>query len=244
MKKKLKGFTLVELIIVMALLVILFTMIAAMFKPISMMLSDVKGMDKNRTVVDGVNTYVCDMLKYSTSVEIFEGDTAEPSSSDINAFLTAAGLDPTLTADQKKVNILAIVNEPYGAFAGDTWRGVNFKGRVFRKIGASGTWFKALGTSFYSDLTLEFKMTKDPKILPTDPAYAANHTNDGQVAITTMAFDENGLNSFGNTVSGKQVVSASLSSNFLNKSSGGKYFNYTTGTGSNTYILFIPAQAK
>ena len=71
MKKKLNGFTLVELIVSMALLAILMVMIGLMFRPIGRLLADTTKYTEDRYVIDEMNEIIDSNLKFATGVEIY-----------------------------------------------------------------------------------------------------------------------------------------------------------------------------
>ncbi|MDE7302024.1 MAG: prepilin-type N-terminal cleavage/methylation domain-containing protein [Oscillospiraceae bacterium] len=80
MKKFLKGFTLVELIIVMAILTILMAAIMQMFKPIRSTYVDATLYENQRTVQNGIVTYLAESIRYSTDLGIYPKDKITSSS--------------------------------------------------------------------------------------------------------------------------------------------------------------------
>ena len=79
MKKLLKGFTLIELIVVMAILSILVTGIMQMFKPIRETYIDSALTESRRNTQTGVVTYIAESLRFATDVGIYNSvavDTA------------------------------------------------------------------------------------------------------------------------------------------------------------------------
>lgn len=91
MKKKLNGFTLVELIVSMALLAILMIMIGLMFRPIGRLLADTTNYTEDRYVIDEMNEIIDSHLKFATGVEIYY-DVAGYNTTDSTAAGTALGV--------------------------------------------------------------------------------------------------------------------------------------------------------
>lgn len=74
MKKFLKGFTLIELIIVMAILTILMAAIMRMFKPIRSTYVDATLYENQRTAQNGIVQYLAESIRYSTDLGIYPKD--------------------------------------------------------------------------------------------------------------------------------------------------------------------------
>ena len=72
MKKKLKGFTLVELIIVMALMTALMLMVGLIMKPISQVFADTTRYTEDRYVMDGMAAVIDENLKYADKICVDE----------------------------------------------------------------------------------------------------------------------------------------------------------------------------
>ena len=68
MKKTAKGFTLVELIIVIGLMSVLMIMVGLIMKPISQVFSDTTSYTEDRYVMDGIAQYIDDSLKYADRI--------------------------------------------------------------------------------------------------------------------------------------------------------------------------------
>ena len=71
MNKKFKGFTLIELIAVMAILVILMAAIMNMFKPIRETYVDATLYESQRTAQNGVVQYIAESVRYSHSLGLY-----------------------------------------------------------------------------------------------------------------------------------------------------------------------------
>lgn len=110
MKNKLKGFTLVELIIVIVLLAILMAMVGMMFKPMAQLFADSTKYTEDRYVMDGIDQVIQENIKYADNVAIYydyalistlDGWVGHVASSDFNVA-------------NDRIYTLAIVNVPDG----------------------------------------------------------------------------------------------------------------------------------
>ncbi|MEG0614999.1 MAG: prepilin-type N-terminal cleavage/methylation domain-containing protein [Oscillospiraceae bacterium] len=264
MKKNLKGFTLIELIIVMAIFTILLAMISTMFKPIDTLLKDAREFDANSTVAEGVNHYVGENLKFATNVLIFSNygniptsfdDDADTSTIEVEtykAFMTGAGLNPTDAADKKKVQTIALINNETGTtFAPDNWNGDKYFGRVYRKRGCDGEYYEALGKPYYGKYSYEFSpfgKQMDYSVTPNKPLFSTNAT---QLALTTLISDSTVADrtTGGTGFEPNKLASVDHKTSFVNKGNGGKYYVFNDGvtgsgltdggtSGNNIYILY------
>lgn len=83
MKKKFrtqKGFTLIELIIVLAIFAIIMTLVMSYVDPVSKLMGRSSMREKTASYVDNIDEYVQKSLRYSSYVRIFESDFAETKS--------------------------------------------------------------------------------------------------------------------------------------------------------------------
>ena len=80
MKSKLKGFTLVELIIVMAIMSILMLAIMKMFQPIRDTYVDTTQYEAQRTAQNGVIQYITESVRYATDMGIYNNGVSSASS--------------------------------------------------------------------------------------------------------------------------------------------------------------------
>jgi len=81
MKKKLKGFTLVELVIVMAIFTIIMAAVMALIDPVSKLMKKTTIQEANAAAVDNVKRYIEGNLKYANAIEAHIGaltDTTNP----------------------------------------------------------------------------------------------------------------------------------------------------------------------
>ncbi len=72
-KKKLKGFTLVELVIVMAIFTILMAAVMALIDPVARMMKKATVQEANAAAVDNVKRYIEGNLKYANAIEAHMG---------------------------------------------------------------------------------------------------------------------------------------------------------------------------
>ncbi|MBQ8787730.1 MAG: prepilin-type N-terminal cleavage/methylation domain-containing protein [Oscillospiraceae bacterium] len=89
MKKTLKGFTLLELIIVMAILTILMTAIMNMFKPVRETYVDATLYESQRTSQNGVVTYITESIRYSTDLGLYTKNKVSSAEAAVEKFTDA-----------------------------------------------------------------------------------------------------------------------------------------------------------
>lgn len=106
MKSKLKGFTLVELIVVMAIMSLLMLGIMQMFKPIRTIYVDSTQYEAQRTAQSGVVQYITESVRYATDIGIYDETAASTASDAVDAFATAYctanSIDSTKETDVKE----------------------------------------------------------------------------------------------------------------------------------------------
>lgn len=105
MKKFIKGFTLMELIIVMAILSILMAAILQMFKPIRSTYLDATLYENQRTAQNGIIKYISESIRYSTALGLYTTDNAKNVTSAVDEFtksyLKANGVYPVGNSEGK-----------------------------------------------------------------------------------------------------------------------------------------------
>lgn len=132
MKNKLKGFTLVELIVVMAIMSILMLAIMNMFKPIRSMYVDSTQYEAQRTAQSGVVQYITETVRFATDMGVYNDVTAPNSAAETfaKAYCDANGYDKNDTNNintiKKYVEIIIIDNKT-------THYNKNFTGRLIRR---------------------------------------------------------------------------------------------------------------
>lgn len=87
--KKIKGFTLIELIIVMAILTILMAAIMQMFKPIRSTYVDATLYESQRTAQNGIVQYITESVRYSTDLGLYTKDNTSNITSAVDEFTQA-----------------------------------------------------------------------------------------------------------------------------------------------------------
>ncbi len=99
MKRFLKGFTLIELIIVMAILVILMASIMMMFRPVRETYVDATLYESRRTAQNGVIQYLTESVRFSTDLGMYTKSEVSSASDAIekftDAYLEANGVKTT-----------------------------------------------------------------------------------------------------------------------------------------------------
>lgn len=187
MKKILKGFTLIELIIVMAILTILMAAIMQMFKPIRETYVDSTLYENQRTAQSGIIQYINESLRYATDVGIYNIEDVTDITGAVEEFAKAycnknPSANQTTVEENAEVIIIDNTNGAY-AFNGDT-----YTGRLLRRkastIGTStinenvGTGSTAgcriaLGPAYYGNNNYAIKISKPtdiPKHVAVPPA--------------------------------------------------------------------------
>ena len=143
MKKKFfKGFTLIELIVVMAVLSILLAAIIRLFAPIRATYVDATLYETQRTAQNGVVKYLTESVRYSTDLGLYTQDRAGTITGAVekftDAYLAANGVttsDPqysakranTLKEMKKYAEVIIIDNNTY------SFNGTDFTGRLLRR---------------------------------------------------------------------------------------------------------------
>lgn len=254
MKRK-KGFTLIELIIVMAILSILMLGIMQMMKPIRAVYVDSTYYEAQRNTQSGIVTYITESLRYATKAGIYnEQDTSINNLSDAIAKFTAD--TGYVASDDGDLNVITIDNKTIYKYNNS-----NSYGRILRSKSSDGTVSRlALGEAYYD------KYTYSINVVPTgvtekhddasNPSLVTGKTFTG-LKVTVSSLLPSSLNKAkksGTTVntsdvSGYKCVSTEGELNCLNlctpisgKSDALYAGTSTTASGSNTYIIFTLPQ--
>lgn len=145
MKKVLKAFTLIELIIVMAILVILMSAIMNMFKPIRETYVDATLYESQRTAQNGIVQYMTESIRYATDLGIYTKNTGginnvtDAVTHFNESYLKANGIDPDDPANSTKVaNTLKLIKRDAEVIIIDygnnyEYNGGNYTGRILRR---------------------------------------------------------------------------------------------------------------
>ncbi len=89
-KRTKKGFTLIELIIVMAVFTILMIAVMSIINPLNKIVKRASLQEANTAAVDNVKRYMENTIRYSDCIEVYVGDFSDFDGNDV---LTPAGLD-------------------------------------------------------------------------------------------------------------------------------------------------------
>ncbi len=181
MKRKIKGFTLVELIIAIALMAILMVMVGLIMKPISQVFADTSKYTEDRYVMDGMAAIIDENLKYADRIVfIYDQDYLNDS-----MISTIAG---EMQVDEKKLQVLEIINKcPSTATTllpdFTTNSGVETTGRIYKSAYVDGTrktWLVG-GEAFYGDGSYFVNLENTAGV---------DHMNPGkEIEYTIYAFD-------------------------------------------------------
>ena len=216
-KKKLKGFTLVELILAIAIFSILLVMVAAISKPVKNVYADVKQYTGDRTVIEQSGKFVAEQIKYADTVYIFNG--CKPDSSLIAA------------ADQAKYKLVKFSNtdvDNWGTAASPK----NYSGRISIQRtynSASAVFTRALGKAFYGREHYEYSFS-------WGQSGGANNYKSPIFHISSFEKDNNGNK-------GSKYLTADISADLINCASGATYvttsINSTLTSGAEPGVIYV-----
>lgn len=250
--RKLKGFTLVELIIVMAILAILMAALMNMMKPIRATYVDSTYYEAERNTQSGIAQYITESVRYATNIGIYtdgKSVTGETPVSSISSVRNAIDhfKDKTGVTDESKINVITIDNK-----TAYTFNNAKYYGRIIRTKGPGSTGSYttdaavgnnkearlALGAAYYGDNTYSINLTSTTtgikvqvSSLLSDSLKSKTKQSDNDLTITD--------------VSGKKMVTTEAEAvcyNVTSVSAPGAFIttfaDTTTTAGKNTYIVF------
>ncbi len=264
MKKILKGFTLIELIIVMAILAILMAAIMNMFKPVRETYVDATLYETQRTAQNGVVTYITESIRYATDLGMYTKDKVSNVTKAVEeftkAYLEANGVkttdsdytakyNSTLTKMKEQAEVLIIDNDNTYAFSN-----VGYKGRILRRKfvkNASGVVQPltnnaedastnecrlALGEAYYgeSSYTITFGITQDTTGTP--PTYKGDASKGIKVTVASNA--SNGIRS-NQVISNNGFVMCNNLCAPINGMFDTTQYNVSASTGDGTKIYIV-----
>lgn len=260
MKSKLKGFTLVELIVVMALMSILMLAIMKMFQPIRETYVDTTQYEAQRTAQNGVIKYITESVRFSTDLGIYNDVTTASDAVDAfaTAYCTAYSIDSSKVADvqeaiKKNAEVIIIDNTT------SHYR-KNFTGRLLRRkvdgtnssVGApsfvlndnnnylvdtSSNWRTALGESYYGENTYYITLDVSDS---TNGMLTVNavSTRNGKRDISNAAVTNTSVT--GNMTRGGVLCRNLVGVNGRGVAKSGMYdVNYSADNSKNAYIVFL-----
>lgn len=251
-----KGFTLIELIVSMAILSILMTAVFAMFSPVNKFYVNTDNIDKRFTASNGIMNYISENIRYSKCIYIFAGvddinnkkleDSTSSKGHIYEFFMSDAGLDSSLSGDLEKVQVISLENG-----GTNTFNGKSYYGRVYRTKGLSASnktrysdfsygKYELFGAGYYGPFSYKFT----PSVTYTEGGIVkTTDTSDKQFALSITMTGDDGINHDFSTVIPYINFGKTGSKKFY-------YFNPTTSTepptlkcgelkkGENIYIMF------
>ncbi|MGN0609023.1 MAG: type II secretion system protein [Oscillospiraceae bacterium] len=248
MKKFIRGFTLIELIIVMAIMTILMAALMQLMKPIRSTYVDATYYEAQRTTQNGIVQYLTESLRYATALGVY--NEQESGISNVNDAISKFKASTGLT-DESKLNIITIDNK-----TGYTYNNATLYGRIVRskKPPASGNYTSdvavagtsearlALGDAYYGKYTYSINVEKQGTgttingLKITVSSLVPSSLNNAKKSGTTVKTGD---------VSGYKCVSTEgevVCLNLMAPVSGFSDSTYagtsTTTNGLNTYIIF------
>lgn len=265
--KKLKGFTLIELIVVMALFAMLLVMLSALIKPINRLFTNTKDADTASTAADGIGDYITNSLRFADNMYILTGfetlpkiKTGASEEAAIDSFCREAGLDTSNPADMDRIRVIYVVNElrSSGVYSptatvsdemlktSSCWTKGQYVGRVFRSRGYNvcdlDTSFPhiALGHAYYgeNDFLIEFENN-----LTADGSVKATDTSEIRLRVSKLGHDNTPMNSHDNfvenvTQSTVRLANSSFSSCFRVIHYGDPEAGSGATSGTRTWIIY------
>lgn len=245
MKKIIKGFTLVELIVVMAIMTILMAALMQMMKPIRATYVDSTYYEAQRNTQSGMVQYLTESLRYATNMGIYteDGSSISNESDALTEFEAMSGV-----TDKSKIHIITIDNKkPY------TFNNSTLYGRLVRsKDVASGTSRLALGDAYYGKYTYSINVVP-LNVTEQKTGGIVTGKTFSELKITVSSLVPSALNdvkrnnktvktadvSSYNCVSTEgDVVCLNLKAPVNGKSDALYAGTNTTTTGQNTYLIF------
>ncbi|MBQ5320106.1 MAG: type II secretion system protein [Oscillospiraceae bacterium] len=271
MKKILKGFTLIELIIVMAILVILMSAIMNMFKPIRETYVDATLYENQRTTQNGIIQYVTESVRFSRDMGIYN-DTVTSVSGAITAFADEYIDTYAITDSTKADAVRALIEEKVDFIVIDnttkTYDGEDCNGRVVRRKKGSTSISDdyetdpdearlALGAAYYGEETYSIGLMATP-LTGTLTVTVASTSNYGSRSLSSDSADDiENARTNSTAMSSIDLISTSGSvtcRNLTNDSNFGvdeagmydvtKFTKSSTIMGSKTFIIFVNDDLK
>lgn len=139
MKKKFKAFTLVELIVAIAVFGILMTGVIKMIEPLSSTTTNAAVLNNQRNVENAIVTYIGENIRYASNLAIIQGGTAEEA---VQMFInmkpsdcTGMQIDYSDSSNKNKIRVIAFdCKNDY------TYKNNKFRGRIISSTeGRSGS---------------------------------------------------------------------------------------------------------
>lgn len=227
MKKFLKAFTLIELVIAMAIMTLLLAGILQLFAPVRAVYTETSVLDNKRNNCNTITKYMTESLRYSQYIGVYNAgasgtttkDKAKDAADNLVASLTANMTDLGLTAAdlaiiEDKIQVIVIdytANDgSLDPDASTLYEGRTFSGRLFRYKTSNDSFHMSLGKAYYG--TNDFGINVKFNALG----------NELSVVTSTQGFNNGG----GEVTSGNEIVTTNGSAVLGNfdPSTGGKFF--------------------
>lgn len=227
--KKIKGFTLIELMVAIAIMAIITTAAIQFLVPVNKIYNDVSSQEKTMAITNGISRYIGESIRYSKYIMIYSGYSGAPDKDIILKDMRA--LSPN-EFSEKRINDNELSEKIKGLYLDNTtpitYNNKIYKGRVYKlKNLKDATPKLALTSSYYGNNTLYFSIPK-------------SESDDSKLNITsnTMTFDIKIINKDGSVHS-----TTENNVDFLNMNSRIKgQINYKTDTSENIYIYYYVPQ--
>ncbi len=236
--KKLKGFTLLELIIVMALLTIIVAGCMAIMEPIRRVYVDSTFYEAQRTTHNGMTKYITENVRYATNVGIYNSaaNDLDTAVADFETKIGVIGLKTGTAEQQTKykdyrqtLNVITIDNSTAYNYAGKDYYGRILRQKDINEL-SNGSTRLALGESYYGNYTYSIDLvdTSASKLNVMVSSILPDPLNS-----TTFDTDE---------IEAQYHVNSEAEANLKNIGIGGEYIKdtdfATSNQGTDTYIIF------
>lgn len=205
--KKIKGFTLIELIIVMAILTILMAAIMQMFKPIRGTYVDATLYENQRTAQNGMIQYISESVRYATDLGIYTKNNTSDVTKAVDAFADeyiaknnitniSGGVqyaDDTKEAIQRYAEVIIIDNDTKYTFNNVA----GWQGRVLRRKFIDETVGSVTKPKKVSGNAEDYTKTEECRM-----ALGASYYGDRNYTVAIKCGDPTKLDASGNLKSG------------------------------------------
>lgn len=161
--KKLKGFTLIELIVVMAIFSIIMLAALKLVDPVEKVMNNTSVQEKNAAYVDNMEDYLHSSLKYAEFLRVYEGDfcksngvsmqsmTEQEAVTDFVRTFFDGRIDASYNPVEGKIRVLKIYNSSAADVSGDNYD----NGKIVETV-----WSFTAGDSYIKET---------PALNPSDP---------------------------------------------------------------------------
>lgn len=186
MKRKLNGFTLVELIVVMAVMSILMVAIMRMFQPIRNTYVESTQYVAQRTAQNGVIQYITESVRYSTDLGIYDtGKSITSASAAVDDFIKAYCINKNIT--DASGNAVAPYND-----SGELNSIKNEIKKYAEIIIIDNKTNHKYGSKNYTGRLIRRKFPLTPSAtVPADPSLVSSATADWRIALSESYYGSN-----------------------------------------------------